>query len=83
MRERIRLVSLLIFAFVFKKIIQIKEQQRVEILEGENLRQQYDARLVQELQQIRMQNEQDVQLLREDIALQYEKKVVNRISIND
>lgn len=59
----------------FQKIIQIKEQQRVESLHDDNLRQQYDARLLQELQQIRTQNEHEMQMLREEIALQYEKKV--------
>ncbi|CAF1039530.1 unnamed protein product [Adineta ricciae] len=57
------------------KIYQLKEQQRVEILHDDGLRQQYDARLLQELQQLRTQNEQEMQLLREEIASQYEKKI--------
>ncbi len=61
--------------FDFQKIYQIKEQQRIEILQDDSLRQQYDARLLQELQQLRTQNEQEMQLLREEIASQYEKKV--------
>jgi len=47
----------------------------MEILQDDGLRQQYDARLLQELQQLRIQNEQEMQLLREEIASQYEKKV--------
>ena len=43
--------------------------------QDDGLRQQYDARLLQELQQSRAQNEQEMQLLREEIAGQYEKKV--------
>ncbi|UJR15242.1 hypothetical protein I4U23_002197 [Adineta vaga] len=57
------------------KIYQFKEQQRIEILHDDGLRQQYDARLLQELQQLRTQNEQDMQLLRDEIATQYEKKI--------
>lgn len=41
----------------------------------DGLRQQYDARLLQELQQLRTQNEQEIIALREDLAAQYEKKV--------
>ena len=47
----------------------------MEILHDNGLRQQYDARLLQELQQLRTQNEQEMQLSREEIASQYEKKV--------
>ncbi len=61
--------------FYFQKIYQLKEQQRIEILHDDGLRQQYDAKLLQELQQLRAQNEQEMQLLREEIAIQYEKKV--------
>ncbi|CAF4272765.1 unnamed protein product, partial [Adineta steineri] len=57
------------------KIYQIKEQQRIEIRHDDSLRQQYDARLLQELQQLRTQNEQEMQLLRDEIAAQYEKKI--------
>ncbi|CAF3683074.1 unnamed protein product [Rotaria socialis] len=57
------------------KIYQIKEQQRIESLHDDGLRQQYDARLLQELQQIRAQNEQEMQSLKEEIASQYEKKI--------
>jgi hypothetical protein len=52
----------------------------MEILHDDGLRQQYDARLLQELQQLRTQNEQEMQLLKEEIAAQYEKKV--RIRLN-
>jgi hypothetical protein len=47
----------------------------MEILHNDGLRQQYDASLLQELQQLRTQNDQEMQLLREEIAAQYEKKV--------
>ncbi|CAF3828399.1 unnamed protein product [Rotaria sp. Silwood1] len=56
-------------------IQQIKEQQCYDIIHNDGLRQQYDDKLLQELQQIRTQNEQEIILLREEIALQYEKKV--------
>ncbi len=65
----------------FQKIYQIKEQQRIEILHDDGLRQQYDQRLLQELQQLRTQNEQEMQILREEIASQYEKKVKNILLI--
>lgn len=61
--------------FFVKKIQQIKEQQRVEIANDDGLRQQYDARLLQELQQLRSQNEHEILALRDDLAVQYEKKV--------
>jgi hypothetical protein len=57
----------------------MKEQQRLESNHDDGLRQQYDARLLQELQQLRTQNEQETQLLREEIAVQYEKKVVDTL----
>lgn len=47
----------------------------MESLHDDGLRQQYDARLLQELQQLRSQNEQEMQLLKEELAAQYEKKV--------
>ncbi|CAF1255309.1 unnamed protein product [Rotaria sp. Silwood1] len=56
-------------------IQQIKEQQCYDIIHNDGLRQQYDDKLLQELQQIRTQNEQEIILLREEIALQYEKKI--------
>ena len=47
----------------------------MEVSHDDGLRQQYDARLLQELQQLRAQNEQEMLALREDLAVQYEKKV--------
>ncbi|CAF4387597.1 unnamed protein product, partial [Adineta steineri] len=41
------------------------------------LRQQYDDRLLHELQQLRTQTDQEMQALRDDIASQYEKKIEN------
>jgi len=54
---------------------QIKEQHTYEILHNDGLREQYDDKLLQELQQLRSQNDQEIVLLREEIANQYEKKV--------
>jgi len=56
-------------------IQQIKEQQNYEIVHDDGLRQQYDDKLLQELQQLRTQNDQEMILLREEIASQYEKKI--------
>ena len=44
-------------------------------MHNDSIRQQYDDKLLQELQQLRAQNEQEMILLREEIASQYEKKV--------
>jgi hypothetical protein len=53
----------------------LKEQQNYEILHNDGLGQHYDDKLLQELQQLRAQNDQEIVSLREEIALQYEKKV--------
>lgn len=53
----------------------MKEQQTYELLHSNDLRQQYDDKLLQELQQLRAQNDQEIVALREEIALQYEKRV--------
>ncbi|CAF2819610.1 unnamed protein product [Rotaria sp. Silwood2] len=63
-------------------IQQIKEQQCYEIIHDDGLRQQYDDKLLQELQQLRTQNEQEIILLREEIAAQYEKKIEDLIITN-
>jgi len=54
---------------------QIKEQQRFDVTQHESLHQQYDDKLLQELQQLRSQNEQEIVGLRDEIASQYEKKI--------
>ena len=54
---------------------QMKQQQSYETIHHDSLRQQYDDKLLQELQQLRTQSEQEIVLLREEIASQYEKKV--------
>ncbi len=41
----------------------------------DGLRQQYDDRLLNELQELRMQTDQEMQAIRDDIAGQYEKKI--------
>ena len=46
-----------------------------EVVHQDNLRQQYDDKLLHELQQLRTQNEQEIVLLREEMAAQYERKV--------
>lgn len=74
--ETVRTILVIrIHVVLFQKICQFKEQQRIEILHDDGLRQQYDDRLLQELQQLRTQNDQEMQLLRDEIAAQYEKKV--------
>jgi signal recognition particle GTPase len=60
---------------VFQHVQQIKEHQSYEIMHTDGIREQYDDKLLQELQQLRVQNEQEMLLLREEIAGQYEKKV--------
>lgn len=57
-------------------IDEIRRQKRVEVRSfDDNLRQQYDDRLLHELQQLRTQTEDEMQSLRDDIAAQYEKKI--------
>jgi len=63
-------------------IQQIKEQQTYEILHNDGLREQYDDKLLQELQQLRTQNDQEMILLREEIAAQYEKKIDDLLITN-
>ena len=54
----------------------MKEQLTHDILHSDGIRDQYDDKLLQELQQLRAQNDQEIVALREEIALQYEKKVM-------
>ena len=42
---------------------------------NDSLRQQYDDRLLNELQQLRMQTDQEMQAIRDEIAGQYERKI--------
>ncbi|CAF1133970.1 unnamed protein product [Adineta ricciae] len=59
-------------------IEEIHRQKRVEVRSyDDNLRQQYDDRLLHELQQLRTQTEDEIQSLRDEIASQYEKKIEN------
>ncbi|UJR13623.1 hypothetical protein I4U23_000636 [Adineta vaga] len=59
-------------------IDEIRQHKRVEVRSyDDNLRQQYDDRLLHELQQLRTQTEEEMQALRDDIASQYEKKIEN------
>ena len=60
---------------LFQHLQQLKEQQTYDLLHSNDLRQQYDDKLLQELQQLRAQNDQEIVGLREEIAMQYEKKV--------
>ena len=43
----------------------------------EGLRKQYDDRLLQELQKLRMQTDQEMQSVRDDLAGQYERKIAD------
>ncbi|CAF1173640.1 unnamed protein product [Adineta steineri] len=59
-------------------IDEIRRHKRVEVRSfDDGLRQQYDDRLLHELQQLRTQTDQEMQALRDDIASQYEKKIEN------
>jgi len=52
------------------------KRQRTDVQQyDDGLRQQYDDRLVHELQQVRMQTDQEMQSIRTEIAAQYEKKI--------
>ncbi|CAF4467134.1 unnamed protein product, partial [Didymodactylos carnosus] len=54
---------------------QIKQQKRVHVQHyGEDIRREYDDRLLNELQQLRVQTDQEMQAIRDEIASQYEKK---------
>ncbi|CAF3564267.1 unnamed protein product [Rotaria socialis] len=55
---------------------EIRRQKRVEIKSyDDGLRQQYDDRLLHELQALRMQTDQQMQTIRDEIAEQYEQKL--------
>lgn len=57
-------------------IDEIRRQKRVEIKSyDDGIRQQYDDRLLQELQQLRMQTDQEMQAVRDELAGQYERKI--------
>ena len=54
---------------------QVKEQQRFDMTHHDDVGRSYDDKLLQELHLLRAQNEQEILALRDDIAMQYEKKV--------
>ncbi|CAF0904418.1 unnamed protein product [Rotaria sordida] len=55
---------------------EIRKQRHYEVKSyDDGLRQQYDDRLLHELQELRMQTEQEMQAVRNEIASQYEKKI--------
>ena len=57
-------------------IEEIRRQKRVEVKTyDDGVRQQYDDRLLGELQQLRFQTDQEMQAIRDEIAGQYEKKI--------
>lgn len=57
-------------------IDEIRRQKRVEIKSyDDGLRKQYDDRLLYELQQLRIQTDQEMQSIRDEIAGQYEQKI--------
>ena len=57
-------------------IDEIWQQKRVEVKAfDDGLRQQYDDRLLHELQQLRLQTDQEMQSIRDELAAQYEKKI--------
>lgn len=57
-------------------IDEIRRQKRVEVKTyDDGVRQQYDDRLLNELQQLRVQTDQEMQAIRDEIAGQYEKKI--------
>lgn len=55
---------------------EIRRQKHYEVRSpNDSLRQQYDDRLLNELQQLRMQTDQEMQAIRDEIAGQYERKI--------
>lgn len=57
-------------------IEEIRKQKQYEYRSfDDGLRQQYDDRLLQELQELRAQTEQEMQAIRTELAAQYEKKI--------
>ncbi|CAF2475195.1 unnamed protein product [Rotaria sp. Silwood2] len=57
-------------------IEEIRKQKHYQVKTyDDGLRQQYDDRLLNELQELRMQTEQEMQAMRDEIASQYEKKI--------
>ncbi|CAF0782167.1 unnamed protein product [Rotaria sp. Silwood1] len=57
-------------------IEEIRKQKHYEVRSyDDGLHQQYDDRLLHELQELRMQTEQEMQAMRDEIAGQYEKKI--------
>lgn len=57
-------------------IEEVRRQRTYDVKSFDSgLRQQYDDRLLNELQELRLQTEQEMQTLRDEIAGQYEKKI--------
>jgi len=57
-------------------IEEVRRQKRVEVKAfDDGIRQQFDDRLLHELQQLRMQTDQEMQTIRDELAAQYEKKI--------
>lgn len=57
-------------------IEEVRRQRRYDVKSyDDGLRQQYDDRLLSELQELRNQTEEEMQTLRDEIASQYEKKI--------
>ncbi|CAF4444329.1 unnamed protein product, partial [Adineta steineri] len=56
-------------------IDEVRRQRRYEVRADDGLRQQYDDRLLLELQELRNQTDEEMQALRDEIAGQYEKKI--------
>ena len=80
-------IFLSLISILFKAVDEIRRQKRVEVKSyDDGLRHQYDDRLLQELQQLRVQTDQELQAIRDDIASQYERKIEdlhNTIRRND
>ncbi|CAF0965054.1 unnamed protein product [Didymodactylos carnosus] len=58
------------------QIEQIKQQKNIHVQHfGAGIRREYDDRLLNELQQLRMQTDHEMQSVRDEIAGQYEKKI--------
>ncbi len=61
---------------LFKAIDEVRRQRHYNVQSNDNsLRQQYDDRLLHELQELRKQTDEEMQAIRDDIAGQYEKKI--------
>ena len=62
--------------FSFQAVEEIRRQRTYDVKSYDNgLRRQYDDRLLNELQELRLQTDQEMQAVRDELAAQYERKI--------